>query len=71
MVGRDSPFNCSTKPTLLLKEALQDEELVYSFVGCHCLGVRLLTGLMTLNGDLVHILKQIQEAGKVVSELNF
>ena len=40
-------------------------------MGCHSLGVRLLTGSMALNGNLVHILKQIKEAGEVIVELDF
>ena len=40
-------------------------------MGCHRLEVKLLTGLMAFNDDLVHILEQIQEAGEVVIELNF
>ena len=40
-------------------------------MGCHRLGVRLLTGLTAFNGDLAHILEQIQETGEVIVELDF
>ncbi len=37
-------------------------------MGCHRFGVRLLTRLMAFNDNLVHILKQIKEAGEVIVE---